>query len=151
MTRVTVRRAAWAATATLPVLLWACTSNMRSVDGPSGTMFSGGTGGSSSTGSGPGAVFGTGGTFSCTGNGMGGRPALMTVIDGPQNIGTIEADVAPPAISGGTLLVLGDGTTAVATDPDRDRVYVIDVPTGTLTATVVLTAGDQPGDRKSVV
>jgi len=108
-------------------------------------MFSGGTGGSSSTGSGPGAVFGTGGTFSCTGNGMGGRPALMTVIDGPQNIGTIEADVAPPAISGGTLLVLGDGTTAVATDPDRDRVYVIDVPTGTLTATVVLTAGDQPG------
>ena len=143
MTRVTVRRAVWVATATLPVLLWACTNNVRSIDdGPPGTMLSNGTGGG---GSGVGPLLGTGGASSCSGNGMGGRGVFMTVLDGPQDVGTIEADVAPPAISGGTLLVLADGVTAVAADPDRDRIYVIDIPSGALTATVALMAGDQPG------
>src|SRR5690348_11882167 len=37
-------------------------------------------------------------------------------------------DVAqPPPISGGTLVVLKDGRTAVAADPDRDRVWIVDL------------------------
>jgi hypothetical protein len=42
----------------------------------------------------------------------------------------------PPPISGGTLLVLADGRTAVASDPDRDAVYVVDVPSASLTYTL---------------
>ncbi|HVY46977.1 MAG TPA: hypothetical protein VHB21_13915, partial [Minicystis sp.] len=40
---------------------------------------------------------------------------------------TVTASDAPPPISGGTLIVLADGNTAVAADPDRDVVYVVDV------------------------
>ena len=36
----------------------------------------------------------------------------------------VQAD-PPPAVSGGTLVLTGDGM-AVAADPDRDRVYVVD-------------------------
>ena len=68
--------------------------------------------------------------------------------------GAVTASVAPPAISGGTLRILADGQTAVAADPDRDRVYVVDLSTRTVRATVVLDAGDEPGrvvaDRNNV-
>jgi mono/diheme cytochrome c family protein len=50
-----------------------------------------------------------------------------------------------PAISGGTLLTLADGKTAVASDPDRDRVYLVSLSDFSLRATVMLTAGDEPG------
>ncbi|HKY35667.1 MAG TPA: hypothetical protein VJN18_07010, partial [Polyangiaceae bacterium] len=49
--------------------------------------------------------------------------------------------VAP--ISGGTLLVTKDGH-AVASDPDRDQVYVVDVGAKSV-VTVALTEGDEPG------
>jgi hypothetical protein len=56
----------------------------------------------------------------------------------------VTATVPPPPISGGTLLALKDGLHAVAADPDRDLVYVIDL--GARTArTVALQAGDEPG------
>jgi hypothetical protein len=45
----------------------------------------------------------------------------------PQFGSTVAAAVPPPAISGGTLRILADGHTAVAADPDRDRVYVVDL------------------------
>ena len=46
----------------------------------------------------------------------------------PPNFGSnVAQPVAPPAISGGTLRVLRDGHTAVAADPDRDRVYIVDL------------------------
>lgn len=53
---------------------------------------------------------------------------------------------AKPArpLSGGTLAMLADGRTAVATDPDRDRVFVADVRRGELIADVALTNGDEP-------
>jgi hypothetical protein len=51
----------------------------------------------------------------------------------------------PPAISGGTLRILKDGNTAVAADPDRDRVYVVDLTTRTVTSTIMLQKGDEPG------
>jgi hypothetical protein len=58
---------------------------------------------------------------------------------------TVTLAHAPPAISGGTLLVLASGTTAVAADPDRDQVYVVDLAGRRLEATIPLTAGDEPG------
>jgi hypothetical protein len=53
--------------------------------------------------------------------------------------------VAPPPISGGTLLVLRDGRTAVAADPDRDAVWIVDLRGEALRARVVLRPGDEPG------
>src|SRR3954469_3757945 len=38
---------------------------------------------------------------------------------------TLQAD-PPPPLSGGTLAVAADGFTVVASDPDRDRIYVLD-------------------------
>lgn len=51
----------------------------------------------------------------------------------------------PPAISGGTLVALKDGVTAVAADPDRDRVWVLDTENLALRGSIALQAGDEPG------
>jgi len=53
--------------------------------------------------------------------------------------------MAARPISGGTLRVLADGRTAVAADSDRDQVYVVDLPSATLTRVVKLMPGDEPG------
>src|SRR3954471_16159951 len=42
---------------------------------------------------------------------------------------TVSAATPPPALSGGTLLMLKDGHSAFAADPDRDQVYFIDLRT----------------------
>jgi cytochrome c551/c552 len=42
-------------------------------------------------------------------------------------------------------MVLRDGVTAVASDPDRDAVYIVNSQSGTLTHTVSLQQGDEPG------
>ncbi len=55
------------------------------------------------------------------------------------------ASVAPPAISGGTLRISADGKIAVAADPDRDQVYVVDLAARSVRATIKLAAGDEPG------
>ena len=52
---------------------------------------------------------------------------------------------APPAVSGGTLLALKDGVTAVAADPDRDRVWIVDTDKVALRGSIALKAGDEPG------
>jgi hypothetical protein len=57
----------------------------------------------------------------------------------------MQADVAPPPISGGTLLVTHDGTLLVAADPDRDQLYFVDNVAHTLLAVRPLSAGDVPG------
>ena len=46
---------------------------------------------------------------------------------------------------GGTLLVTSDGKTAVAADPDRDLVSMVDLPTRTLVAQLELPTGAEPG------
>ncbi|HET8934212.1 MAG TPA: cytochrome-c peroxidase [Polyangiales bacterium] len=59
------------------------------------------------------------------------RPALLTA--------------APPVpISGGTLAISSDGVTAVAADPDRDRVSVVDLNGGSVQH-IALSKGDEPG------
>jgi hypothetical protein len=98
-----------------------------------------GRGGAAGTASGScsaGGSIGTGGATMISGRGPTFQPnaGTMTTLSSP-----------PPAVSGGTLRVLANGTTAVAADPDRDTVYVVDLATRTVTATVALTAGDEPG------
>ncbi|MDB4983025.1 MAG: hypothetical protein JWM82_3777 [Myxococcales bacterium] len=59
---------------------------------------------------------------------------------------TITTASKPPLpISGGTLLTLADGVTAVASDPDRDQVYVVDLAANKVRATIKLQPGDEPG------
>src|SRR5262245_23047474 len=54
------------------------------------------------------------------------------------------ADRAPPAISGGTLILSHDRKTAVAADPDRDRVWAVDLASSKV-AEIPLQSGDEPG------
>jgi mono/diheme cytochrome c family protein len=91
------------------------------------------------------------GVISCSSGGTavdGGVP-MPTPSRGPlyqPNAGAlVTAASAPPAVSGGTLRVLSNGQTAVAADPDRDRVYVVDLSMRAVSATVTLQAGDEPG------
>ena len=56
----------------------------------------------------------------------------------------VTQPVAPPPISGGTLAVSSDGSSAFAADPDRDAFYVVDLQTHS-SATVALNPGDEPG------
>jgi hypothetical protein len=58
---------------------------------------------------------------------------------------TVKAPSPPPPIAGGTLSVLADGVTAVAADPDRDRVFVVDLAGGHVRHEIVLQPGDEPG------
>lgn len=51
----------------------------------------------------------------------------------------------PPPISGGTLALAADGTTAVAADADRDRVYIVDLPARAVRHTVDLPRHSEPG------
>lgn len=70
---------------------------------------------------------------------------MRTDVDRP-----IFAEEPPPErrvvpLSGGTLLVLKDDRTAVASDPDRDQVYVADTAGERPLVTVPLEPGDEPG------
>lgn len=57
----------------------------------------------------------------------------------------VSLDNAPPPISGGTLEIAPDGHTVVASDPDRDRIYVVDLPSRTVKFDIPLAAGAEPG------
>lgn len=56
----------------------------------------------------------------------------------------VVADRPPPPISGGTLLVSEDGQLILASDPDRDAVWMIR-PTGEIVARLELADGAEPG------
>ncbi|MCA9655568.1 MAG: c-type cytochrome [Myxococcales bacterium] len=51
----------------------------------------------------------------------------------------------PPPISGGTLLLMDDGRTAVASDPDLDLVHVVDLEGKRVLHSIELPEGDEPG------
>jgi mono/diheme cytochrome c family protein len=51
----------------------------------------------------------------------------------------------PPPISGGTLAIAADGTTAVAADADRDRIYVVDLPARAVKFSINLPHRSEPG------
>jgi mono/diheme cytochrome c family protein len=58
---------------------------------------------------------------------------------------TTVQDVAPPPISGGTMLLSRDGNTAVVADPDRDFVSFVDLGARAVRARADLSPGDEPG------
>jgi YD repeat-containing protein len=69
---------------------------------------------------------------------------------GPQapvpDFGTpVTCGAPPPPISGGTLLVTRDGSMAIASDPDRNEVFVVDLASKARRFTIALQAGDEPG------
>ncbi|KYF96719.1 cytochrome-c peroxidase [Sorangium cellulosum] len=64
-------------------------------------------------------------------------------VDDPSSV-AIAAE-PPPAISGGTLAVSKSAARAVAADPDRDRVWVVDLEGQRLLAEIALEKGDEPG------
>lgn len=71
---------------------------------------------------------------------------LIPLSLGACSLYTEQPDPPPGLpISGGTLLVTRDGLRAVASDPDRDRVVIVDLASRKLVATVALQAGDEPG------
>ncbi|WP_437291177.1 c-type cytochrome [Sorangium sp. So ce406] len=53
--------------------------------------------------------------------------------------------VPPPPISGGTLLVTADKAVAVAADPDRDRISIVDLASFTVDTILPLEKDDEPG------
>jgi cytochrome c553 len=77
------------------------------------------------------------------GGGFGVDPAFPGAAGAPGV--TTTAAKAPPAISGGTLLITRDGQYAVAADPDRDQVSIVDLNRRVVLHTVLLEAGDEPG------
>jgi hypothetical protein len=66
-------------------------------------------------------------------------------IDAPLFGPTVTASVPPPPISGGTLIGLRAGSIAVASDPDRDAIYVVDTSGAQVLQTIALQTGDEPG------
>lgn len=73
----------------------------------------------------------------------GGSP--FNTLFGPHLGPTTQQPVAPPAISGGTLRVLAGGQKVVAADSDRDLIYIVDAATMSLSTTIALAPGDEPG------
>jgi hypothetical protein len=57
----------------------------------------------------------------------------------------VRSAVAPAPINGGTLLVTKDDLSAVAADPDRDRVVIVDLKNAQVVGTIQLEARDEPG------
>ena len=63
---------------------------------------------------------------------------------GPKFGATITQADPPPALGAATLVVAADGRTVIASDPDRDRVLLVDVPTRAV-RTVSLDKASEPG------
>jgi mono/diheme cytochrome c family protein len=91
--------------------------------------------------------------FVCVGAGCFGSACNSLDERGPQGSavvipvdvrGTQAALHAPPAISGGTLAATADGQFAIAADPDRDRVSIINLANHEVRQ-IALTPGDEPG------
>jgi hypothetical protein len=114
----------------------------------------GGAGGGFIAGAGGGFIGGAGGGSTCV-NGVAVAPSgFATGAAGgfagtsgaqpkiPTTVTTASTPVLP--ISGGTLLITADGSTAVAADPERDQVYLVDLASKAV-RTTALKPGDEPG------
>jgi hypothetical protein len=90
---------------------------------------------------GPLPPFGVGGTTVVTGGGGAGGGAVFG--GGSYNQPLVIATDPPPPISGGTLLVYDHN--AAVSDPDHDQVVLVDLEKLSVTSTVALKKGDEPG------
>ncbi len=86
-----------------------------------------------------------GGAESFDGSTFPGFPDAAPIAPRPTFPPTSTASVRPPSISGGTLLVTGDGTRAIVADPDRNAIYGVSLAPPQLAFTVALQPGDEPG------
>jgi mono/diheme cytochrome c family protein len=87
-----------------------------------------------------------GGSMCVNGVAVSSGPRIMGGGIPPQLPSTITKAATPvPPISGGTLLALHDSSTAVASDPERDQVYIVDLTKNAVRTTVALQPGDEPG------
>lgn len=57
----------------------------------------------------------------------------------------ITSNRRPPALSGGTMLLIDDGARSVVADPDRDRVLIADLRSDQLQHAIALPEGAEPG------
>jgi hypothetical protein len=73
-------------------------------------------------------------------------PAQDLVRVVPTDIRAVQhAARTPVPISGGSLIASADGHYAVLSDPERDRVSIVDLWFNLLSATIALQTGDEPG------
>jgi hypothetical protein len=86
-----------------------------------------------SVGSGGGSPVGTGGS----------GPTIATGVVDSRTVAVSSR--TPPSISGGTLLALSDGRTALVSDPDRDTIVLVDFLAEVFPATLKLEEGAEPG------
>lgn len=63
----------------------------------------------------------------------------------PEPPDVVRAGHQVPSIIGGTMMISRDGTTAVAADPDRDRVSLVDIASAKVKTTVAFDRYDEPG------
>jgi hypothetical protein len=76
------------------------------------------------------------------------NPTPVAPQPGPQpKFGQVTSslEATPPPISGGTLTVARDGRTIIAADPDRDQIYVVDIPSRTVKHTIKTADKAEPG------
>jgi cytochrome c553 len=62
-----------------------------------------------------------------------------------SSLTTLPTALQPPPISGGTLAVLHDGHTVVASDPDHDTLWFVDLASRRIVGNAAFQAGDEPG------
>jgi mono/diheme cytochrome c family protein len=72
-------------------------------------------------------------------------PGKQITVDPPSNQSTVISEVRPPPLSGGTLLATKNGQRLIVSDPDRDRVLVVDAVERSVVAEIALQPGDEPG------
>jgi mono/diheme cytochrome c family protein len=86
------------------------------------------------------------GGYDQSGEGRTEVPAATSVPTGfaPEFGPTVRQTDPPPPISGGTLALTSDGKIAVAADPDRDAVSIVNLDTGVVRS-IALRLHDEPG------
>jgi hypothetical protein len=73
-------------------------------------------------------------------------PPGTSPLPGQPVVGTSTSESRPPpALAGGTLAITRDGRLAVVSDPDGDRIVLVDLGREAVAATVPLQPGDEPG------
>jgi hypothetical protein len=87
----------------------------------------------------------TGGSFTGGSTGGPGTDASPFISGGLYTKPVVVAASPPRAVSGGTLAVIDGGRKAAVADSDRDQVSIVDLDLLTVTTTIALEKGDEPG------
>jgi len=140
-------RAVWVRCALLGLAVTGCGgTNPSDTMDPDPTSGAGGRGGSGATSTGTGGSGGRGGSIGSSFDaGIGGRAGGPPFDAGTYDAAVVESEDSPPPLAGGTLAIIGDGTRAAVSDPDRDQVVSVDLDAMSIVSTAELARGDEPG------